>query len=191
MPLLTIITRTFNARPLGLAANVASVDRQIARQEIEHLVVVDELRRGVAWAQENLRTVQPRGDYVMLLDDDDFLLGDGLIPGLTRQVALAPEVVIVQMNMGDGRILPSDAGWGNFPQRSGIPCSSYIVRRDVWNEHVSDFAPRYDGDYDFIEAIYNCGHPLLWWKSIVSRVGQVSHGEAENGSLNPVGLSSR
>ncbi len=183
--LLTIITRTFGGRPLGISVNRLSVSSQKYSDEIQHLIVTDDQRRGVAWAQENLRTLTPllTGDYVMLLDDDDFLVGVDLVKELERQVKDSPEVVIVQMNMGDGRILPGDESWGRAPVRSNIPCSSYVVRRDVWNEHVKDFSAKYDGDFDFIDAVWNCGHPFQWWKRIVSRVGRVSHGQAEDGAV--------
>lgn len=180
MPLLTIITRTFGGRPLGLAANVASVERQARRDEIQHLIVVDSEGRGVGWAQENLRHVRDiRGDYVMLLDDDDLLVVDDLIQGLERQVADSPEVVIVQMDMGGGNIVPSGSHWQSQPEHSTIACSCYILRRDVWNEHVADFTPTYDGDFNFIDAVWKCGHPFVWWPRVVSRIGRVSHGQPE------------
>lgn len=182
--LLTIVTRTFNARPMGLAANITSVRKQAESGEIQHLIVEDEVGRGVAWAQENLRNEVAfvKGDYVLLLDDDDFLVDANLVYGLRRQVLDAPEIIICKMNMGDGRILPDADHWGERPERGHIPCSSYIVRRDVWNEHVADFAPKYDGDFDFIDAVWKHGHPFQWWNNVVARVGQVSHGKAEDGA---------
>lgn len=196
MPLLTIITRTFNGRPLGLASNIASVQRQTRTDNVQHLIVEDKQRRGVAWAQQNLRTLSPllQGDYVMLLDDDDFLIDDKFVEILEKVTADSPEVVIVKMNMGDGRILPHWMDWllvGSRPEHSGIAASCFIVRRDVWNEHVNDFAAKYDGDFAFIEAVYRCGHPFAWWDRCVSRVGEISHGRAEDGSATPVGLPAR
>lgn len=190
MPLLTIVTRTFNGRPVGLAANITSVKRQPGIGEIQHMIVEDNAHRGVAWAQENLKNETPfvKGDYVMLLDDDDFLIDMNLIEGLLREVKESPEVVVCKMNMGDGRILPDADHWGKQPERSYIPCSSYIVRRDIWNEHVSDFKAKYDGDFDFINAVWKCGHPFRWWNNVVARVGQVSHGQPEDGAAIAIGV---
>lgn len=182
MPLLTIVTRTFNGRPVGMAANVASVDRQKERHEIQRLLVFDQERRGIEWSHINLRNVVSEiyGDYVMLLDDDDFLIVDDLVPTLRKQVALSPDVVIARMNMGDGRILPDDDTWKREPVHSHMPSTSCIVRRDVWNEHVTDFTAKYDGDFDFIRAVWNHGHPFHWWDRVIARVGIISHGRSEN-----------
>lgn len=188
MPLLSIITRTFGGRPIGLTANLVSVRRQIKADEIQHVIVEDRERHGVGWANTNLRTLVPVliGDYVLILDDDDFLLSNDLVVGLFPQVKDAPEVVIAKMDMANGLILPDDSVWGKRPVSGRIPSTSYIVRRDVWNEHAKDFTARYEGDFDFINAVWECGHPFHWWRHVIARVGIASHGQAEDGSPDPV-----
>lgn len=181
MTLLSIITRTFNGRPVGLRRNLASVDGQSDRHEIQHFLALDLGRHGVGWSFKNLATVVPQlvGDYVMLLDDDDYLIDNHFVRDLRQIVADQPDVVIVQMDMSNGRVLPLAERWEQRPTHSFIACSCYLVRRDVFNEHVGDFADAYDGDFTFINAVIEHGHQLKWWKRIVSKVGQVSNGSAE------------
>jgi glycosyltransferase involved in cell wall biosynthesis len=190
MPVLTIITRTFNGRPAGLAKNVASVESQSDRASVQHLVVVDSDRRGVEWAQWNLRNVSDKiaGDYVMLLDDDDYLIDDHFVRDFVSISHDYPEVVIVRMDMGTGLVLPVDSMWEQAPRHSHIACSCYIVMRDIWIEHVENFGDRYDGDFQFIDSVWKHGHEFYWWRRTVSRVGRVSRGAPERGGVAANGV---
>lgn len=181
--LLSIITRTFNGRPAGMRRLVKSLAAQTS-QDFEHVLLVDEKRRGVEWANDNIWRALPdvHGDYVMLVDDDDFLVDVDFVRLLRDQVADRPDVLIVKMDMGNGWHLPPDPDWGQKPKYSRIAMSSHITRRDVFAEHVRDFKPHYDGgDYDYISAVWDCGHQFKWWNRIISRVGEVSHGKSEDG----------
>lgn len=183
--LLSIITRTFNGRPLGMRRLRDSLASQTS-QDFEHVLLVDEKRRGVEWANGNIWRALPdvHGDYVMLLDDDDFLIDHEFVRLLADQVVGRPDVVIVKMDMSNGWHLPSDLEWGQRPKLARIAISSHISRRDVFAEHVRDFRPHYDGgDFDYINAVWECGHSFKWWDRVVSKVGRVSHGQAEDGHL--------
>lgn len=180
MPLLTIITRTFGGRPLGLERCTKSIADQTDR-DVQHLLALDDQRRGVGWSHINLRTLSDRiaGDYVMLLDDDDYLIDSGFVKALRSHVAEAPEVVIVKMDMGNGAILPP---WRvEPPAHSSIASTCIISRSDIWREHVADFTDQYDGDYAYTIAVWNCGHPFTWLDRVVAKVGRVSHGAGEDG----------
>jgi hypothetical protein len=180
---LTILTRTFLKRPASLARNQASVASQTDADQVDQLLLVDRERRGIEWTYAHLGDALPgiHGDYVLLLDDDDYLIDPDFVADLAQWVEDGPAVVIVQMDVS-GRIMPEPDYWRQPPVGGRIACSCFIVRRDVFAEHVGDFAAAYAGDFAFINAIWNCprGHPFAWWDRVVSRVGQVSHGQAEN-----------
>ena len=186
---LTIITRTFNQRPFGLQRCVDSVKAH-NYGDIQHLVVVDSVGRGLGWSFTNLKNVAPSvlGEYVMLLDDDDYLTCANFVDILSNVTSSNPEVIIVRMDMGDGRVLPGESNWGSEPVLGAIAVSCYIVRRDVWLEHVGDFVDAYDSDFRFIDAVYKHGHQFEWLPVIASRVGNVSHGQPEVGCAFAVGL---
>lgn len=178
--LLSIITRTFNGRPAGMRRLVKSLAAQTS-QDFEHILLVDDKRRGVEWANANIKRVTPdvHGDYVMILDDDDYLIDSDFVRLLSAQVEGSPEVVVIKMDMGNGLFLPADADWGRRPIHSRIAVSSHVTRRDVFIEHAPDFGLKYDGDFDYIDAVWKCGHEFKWWNRVVSKVGEVSHGKSE------------
>lgn len=185
MPLLTVLTRTFLGRPFGLARCEASVKSQTVPDNIQHLLVVDQERRGIEWTYEHMHLSVPsiKGDYVMLLDDDDYLVEPRLVELLAEKVVGNPAVVMVKMDMGDGRVLPG-LTWRAAPELGDVPCSSFIVRRDVFEQHSHDFGHDYGGDANFIKSVWNARHSFVWWDKVVSRVGQVSRGAPETGGAN-------
>ena len=189
MTLLSILTRTFNGRPVGMQRLQESLRRQTS-QDFEHVLMVDSERRGIEWTHANLWRMLPdlRGDYVMLLDDDDYLVDAEFVKDLAEIVSDRPEVVIVKMDMSNGWHLPSDLEWNQRPKLARIAISSHISRRDVFAEHVRDFKPYYDGgDFEYIDHVWQCGHQFKWWNRIVAKVGRVSHGSQEDG--HPVAVA--
>src|SRR4030067_728827 len=127
---LSIVTRTFR-RPVGLARCVDSVARQ-TDPDVEHIILHDSIGRGVGWAYENLKTVQPGGEYVFILDDDDYLIDEGFVAELKQFVVehVCPDLVFVLMRVR-GRILPE---WTEGLRLGDIAVSCLVLRRDVWLE---------------------------------------------------------
>src|SRR4030067_3647749 len=103
---LTIVTRTFR-RPVGLARCIDSVARQ-SDPDVEHIILHDSIGRGVGWSYENLRSAQPGGEYVFILDDDDYLIAGGFRAALKGFVIKHqwPDIVFVSMDV-PGRVLPA------------------------------------------------------------------------------------
>ena len=175
---LTIVTRTFR-RPVGLARCIDSVARQ-SDPDVEHIILHDSIGRGVGWSYENLRSAQPGGEYVFILDDDDYLIDEGFVAALKQFVVEheRPEIVFVGMDV-QGRILPE---WSEGLRLGDIAVSCFALRRDVWLEHAGDFSGDYGGDFHFIDAVYGCErqHTSARLERVVSRVDRVSYGEPEN-----------
>ena len=187
MAFLTVVTRSYK-RPQALARCVQSVACQ-SDPDVEHVIVHDALGRGIGWSQENLRNVPIGGEWVYVLDDDDYLIDDRFIENLKVLVAERnPEVVFVKMDMLWSILPPKTA---NGPLLGQIAVSCFVVKRAVWLEHVNDFQPIYEGDYTFIRAVWDCEkrHRRAWLDRVVARVGQVSHGQPENSHLVADGLS--
>lgn len=184
MAFLTILTRSFR-RPNQLARCVLSVARQ-SDPDIEHVIVHDPIGRGIGWSYQNLRTVPIGGDYVFILDDDDYLILDSFVHDLKQAAHDRPEVMIVQMDLLDRR-LPQTCG---EPVLGGIAVSCFVVRRDVWLEHAPEFPACYEADYRFIHAIWTCPaqHRFKFLDLVAARIGRVSHGEPEPGDLAALGV---
>lgn len=180
MAFLTVLTRT-NRRPRALAENQASLKAQ-TNQDYEQVLLPDEIGRGVAWANAQMRDVGGliHGRYVMVLDDDDRLTDPALIENLRGIVAVHnPDVIVTRMDHGPRGVLPGLEEWEALPARGRIGCSAVIVRADVWRAHAHHFGAAYDGDYDFIHALLSGGATIYWFDRVVSAVGRIGYGEAE------------
>lgn len=181
-PLLSVVTRTFLGRPVGLARCKASVNRQTRLDLVQHILLIDEQRRGIEWTYDHMDRVLPMlaGRYVLLLDDDDYLIDDDLTNQLVGLADQRPAVIMVKMDMGDGRVLPGST-WGSRPELGDVPCSAFIVRRDVFERHIHDFGADYGGDANFIKKVWDAGHTFVWLDRVASKIGRVSRGQPEDG----------
>jgi hypothetical protein len=182
MAFLEVITRTFGQRPRRLADNLESLKQQTDRDWMRTLIVDDE-RRGVAWAVGNLRTVEATGDYVWVLDDDDICSWPQLVDDLKRTAEEAdwPDVIMVRALHERYGLLPSDDHWEQPPVLGNIGTSCYVVRREVWNAHRAAWVERYDGDFYFVEHLWQQpGLRWYWLNVIAAYYPQQSIGAAES-----------
>ena len=186
MAFLEILTRTFNQRPNLLAINQASLQR-LTDPDWTQTMLVDEVGRGVSWANQSLAAHAPNlvGEWIWALDDDDTCIYPGLVGDLKAIAAEHdPDIVMVRMDHGNGRILPSDLDWGYEPQMGRIGGSAPIVRRAVWQAHADAWgSARYESDFDFICALWAGQHNIYWHDVIASRVMRQSFGQPE--AINP------
>ena len=164
-----------------LAANQASLQAQTDGDWVQTLLTDDE-RRGIEWSTEQMARYAPRlvGDYVHVLDDDDYLILPTFVAGLKEIAVLnAPDVIFVRMDHGGGRILPS-ARWGKSPRLSEIGVSAFVVRRAVWQAHAGAMIPgKYTSDFDFINSIWQSRPVTYWWGVVASKCQRQSMGKAE------------
>lgn len=179
MTFLEVITRTFGKRPKMLARNLESLTVQ-TDSDWCRTVVVDDKERGVAWAVGNLATVEATGEYVWVLDDDDLCCRPTLVAELKDITErIAPDVIMVKAYHAKFGMLPSRANWTSRPVLGNVGTSCYIVRRDVWNAHHDAWTERYDGDYWFIDALWNAKCSVYWHPVTAAYYPQQSIGAGE------------
>jgi len=168
-PFLEIITRTFGQRPGMLRRNLESL---LALREADwrRTLVIDEAVRGVAWANARLRTVEPAGFYVWVLDDDDECCRPALVQELKAIWAVVQaDVIVVRMDHGpELGVLPDDARWREAPEEGRIGASALIVRRGVWMKHRESWGERYAGDFDFIAAVLADPTLTVHWHDVTA-----------------------
>ena len=179
--LLEVLTRSCR-RPLMLAANQESLRRQTSEAWIQ-TVLVDDLGRGVEWANQRLGAYAPMlaGDYVWVLDDDDLCTRPTLVEEIAEIVAREnPDVIMLRMDHGAGRLLPGDDTWMGPPVLGQIGCSAFVVRREVWQRHARAMEKgHYASDYDLIAAIWRSQPSVYWHDVVASRVMRQSFGRPE------------
>lgn len=182
MPFLEILTRHYTKRPNMLAANQASLATQTDADWVQTLLV-DDVGRGVAWANANLGTVASRlvGDYIWILDDDDLCTCPTLVEELKQIVVLvAPDVIFLRMDHGPLGVLPSDQDWRKAPRWGGIGMSAFVVRRAIWQQHAHAWREVYEADYRFIDDVWQGQHHVYWHDIVASRITRRSVGRPEN-----------
>lgn len=177
-PFLTFYTPTYK-RPTQLARCLASVAAQTIVSDLEQLVVVDHVGIGVAgmYARVPQYAAAVHGQYVMFLCDDD-VLASPTVAEAVREFARrhdAPPLILVATQKA-GAMWPAGNPWP--PQLGAIDLNCAIVRADIWRQHVAAYGQRYEGDFDFLNALYSAGVPAVWCDLLFS-IGAVSHGNAE------------
>lgn len=177
-PFLTLYTPTYR-RPAGLARCLASVQAQTAVAQIEQIVIPDHIGVGIGGMFQAIQKYADavHGRYVHILADDDELASPDVVASVQIHAAANqyPEVIVVKAQKG-GSVWPDGSPW---PPRLGhVDLGCFIVRADVWKQHVTDYGNRYEGDWDHAIAMFNAGRQASWCDVLFLR-GGVSRGVAE------------
>jgi len=178
MTFLSIVTRCHPNRPGFLAENEASVAAQTCN-DYEHIFIVDDEGRGVAWANWALQLAQPAGDYVLVLDDDDKLTDPEAIAKLKEATADNPDLVIFKADHDGLGILPSPLIWGRAILRGHIGSCDFITSREQWYQHIHHFAQPECGDFSFLNALWFNRPEVVWLDEQLAAVQRISKGAPE------------
>lgn len=177
-PFITFYTPSYK-RPQLLLRCLASVAAQTVVADVEQLVVVDHVGRGIAgmFASVPQYVDALHGRYVHMLSDDDELAAPTVVERV-RAFAVEheyPELILV-WTLKNGCRWPSGAPWP--PRLARIDSACAIVRRDVWRDHAQSWGLRYEGDFDFLHALY-LDRVSVAWCDLLFTTGAVSHGQPE------------
>lgn len=181
MPLLEILTRTYK-RPELLKRNRASLEAMIGDDCIQ-MLLVDEIGRGVPWANANLDANADKltGDYIWVLDDDDICIHPRLLDDIREITSqFTPDVIMVLGEFPTG-ILPDAGYWLDAPALGHIGMPNFIVRREVFQRHSHAFADRmiYAADFDFIAEVFKETSAIYWHNVVAFAVDAWHHGRSE------------
>lgn len=172
-PFLSIVTRHMVSRPAWYAEHCASLDNQTC-QDYEHVVITDEVGRGLQWANGQLYEHRdaPQGEYVLILDDDDQLADPGAVATLKAAVSGADVLVFKGEHGPRLGTLPTSLVWGKEPVFGHISAQDFIVRREVWRRHIAAFARPIAGDYSFLTALWeHGGYSVQWLDRVLVKAG--------------------
>jgi len=133
MTFLSIITRCYK-RPKALRVNIMSVARQTSR-DWEQVFIVDDSENGngLLWANQSLflNRYRVKGDYILILDDDDCLAYNRFVADLKNVVTEhEPDIIMIKMDQ-ILRILPDSTVWKKHPLFGHIGSCCFVVRRDI------------------------------------------------------------
>lgn len=179
MAFLTIYTPTYK-RPKALAVCVESVLTQHKGWHVQHLIVPDEVGLGIDGMYADIinHVDEVNGEYVFMLSDDDMLCNDKFVSNLLdfTKDNEKPEVIIIKA-IKEGRILPSI--WNAKPQLGHIDISCFVVRSDIWKVNADKWGKRYEGDFDFINSLWEQGYQFNWMDVVAVKAQRISRGQPE------------
>jgi hypothetical protein len=147
------------------------------------VLLIDEIGRGIEWSHTNMATACPqiKGDYVLVLDDDDLIVVKTCIAELKQAAASGADVIMLKMQIVPGFIVPEDEFFHAPPVVGHIGISSFVVKRDLWIANVLHFEPVYHGDYTFIAAVYPQAEQIVYLDRVMCSTQDGNHhGRPEN-----------
>lgn len=178
-PLVTFYTPTYK-RPVMLSICRQSVEAQ-SDPSWEQLIVPDEVGIGIPGMFREIpnNTRRMKGRYIYVLQDDDMLADKYFVEELRKflEAMNDPEVVIVRTRKG-GLILPLE--WKTRPRLAHIDLANYVVRADVFLRHAEAFGQRYEGDFDFINRLWELQYRFEWLDRLVCVSQAVGRGRTED-----------
>ncbi len=181
-PFLSVVTRTCPGRGELLARNRAALDAQ-TDPDWEQVVITDPVGRGLRWANCALAQEADRvhGEWVWILDDDDYCADPDLVADLKRVVAeRRADVVLVKMDRKPFQsVLPDAEVWGKQPVLGHIGAPCVLVRNRLWKRHIDRFCADRAGDYRFIKALFDAGYPRYWWDRVCSVIDRIGGGRVD------------
>lgn len=179
---LTIVTRHMLSRPGFYAQHMASLESQTC-QDFEHLVIVDDVGRGISWAQQQLpaHAAYVRGDYVQVLNDDDVLAGPRVVATIQAEALQSgAEIIVHRTDSQEIGIIPDAVSWLHGPVCGHMSDADVTVRRDVWLKYVDAYqSGRYEADYEFLRRLWAGNYRVRWLDMITVRCLRVSRGRPE------------
>jgi len=182
-PFLTIITRCYK-RPNGLSRNQKSIEALNSR-DFEQIFITDHV--GVGLLEANRSFSDPKvlemieGEYVFLLDDDDFIVNKYMIEELKSVGDY--DIIFFRMTIKNGmnnNHYPTDElCWGKKPVIARIGGSCFIVRADIYKQYAHEFAVQRCGDFYFIDKVWKNTNIHLWYDKLMCETGSVGRGKPE------------
>lgn len=182
-PFLSIITRCMEGkRPKGVARNKQSVNNQL-QKNYEQIFINDPKGYGMLEANKSFSYVTDmiKGDYVHLLDDDDFYIKESFTLMMQEIAKDNPDIIIFKMyiHTGDGNnIYPKDDCWGGIPKISKIGGSCFIVKRELYQKFIPSFGVSSCGDFKFLKALWKINPKVIWIDEIMCEA-RPSRGKSE------------
>ncbi len=128
-PLLSILTPAIRKRMPMIQAICDELTKQIGDKPVEHLVLIDNMRRTVGEKRDALLRAS-RGDYVAFVDDDDWI-EPIYVEALLEAIKQKPQVITFRQKAfidGKAGLIEFGLGNPNEPWKAGG-----VAKRNAWH----------------------------------------------------------
>lgn len=182
-PFISIITRHFVRRPSMIEENKKSIEKQLDN-DYEHMIIEDEIGIGVPLANGLLWRNKDRikGDYVIILDDDNIFETDDFISDMKVIAAEHNPDVIFIKKIANDIVFPRESSWntGNIAIAE-IDTSCFVIKNSLWQRYISYFFNGgLCGDFTFISKIMEEPEIKVFWQDkIYTKALRISGGAPE------------
>lgn len=168
-PFMSFVTRCYK-RPKALQKCVDSIKEQ-TDQDFEHIFIVDDVGRGIGWANKQFYTHRDeiKGEYVYLVDDDSVIIDRDFVASIKETVlATSADVIMVKQLTASRGIYPTENVWtSHIPVGGEIACGNFCVSNAVYQKHIKSFGRRSAGDFNFIRAVLGDDYKVEWLDRVV------------------------
>jgi len=151
--------------------------------DYEHIVIVDAVGRGLHAANKSLAENKHRmkGQYVFILDDDNYVSDRYFIKHLKNVVSQHPVDIVLFMahRKPFSQTLPSKRVWGKQPILGEIDSCCFVVKRAIWQKHIHEFGKPKHGDYHFIKALFDKGYSKYWLSKTMVMIPTIGGGKCQ------------
>lgn len=187
-PSLSVITRRHgDRRPEGFKRNQGAMNKLSGTWE--QIFIKDKTGKGLHYANMSFMLASPfiSGEYVYMIDDDDFINNPNMIP-ILKDISEKhnPDVIVFRMTIKNGAFnnhYPSPKCWREKkPLQAHIGGSCFVVKRDLWKQNIHHFGKPRFGDYFFLEALWRITPRIksYWCDVLMAETGgKPSHGKTE------------
>jgi hypothetical protein len=180
---MSILTRHHPGRPNSLKRCLESIDLQTDR-DFDHLIFHDDKKGGIPSANRIFfeRRNFVTGNYIFMLDDDDFLRAPDFVSDMRNisENCGLPDVIVIRMLM-ENVVYPKMSVWGSGSVLPGTIGTSCIVTSNrLWHTCVDEFRTTdTPGDFNFINSIFSKVPTIQWRDKVYVEVPQLSWGRPE------------
>lgn len=189
--ILSIITRVHPKRAELLAKCKESVMSQTDK-DFEHLFLYDdsEIGRGKKYANEMFflkrDEIDIRGEYAMVLDDDDIMVYNDFIKDLKEIVKSEDyDMIIFKGELVGLGIVPSQQLWEKPPQGGGIASFCVAVKKEIWDKYIEIFGKcSTAGDFHFLKKCYDNSKKIYWFDKLICKTQKTE--DERRGRINGI-----
>jgi len=183
--MITIVTRTMKGREIRLKQMIDSLKSQTSNN-YQHLILNDNIGLGMLEANKSFfnNKEKVKGDYIHLLDDDDFYCSSDFIKDISDIAYYnEPDVIIFKMiikipNAPIGYDFVFPKCWNKSPERAKIGGSCFVVSNRIYQKYIHHFGVYPMGDFNFINEVWKEPNlKVIWQDKIYCETGIVSRGK--------------
>jgi hypothetical protein len=178
-PFMSILTRCYK-RPNFLYVLQSSLECQTDK-DFEHILLIDEKGQGIGGANCFFykKRELPIGEYIFLLDDDNFIAYKDFVKDI-KEIAKKHSPDIIYFKKKQIIEYPTFKSWKKWPIRDHIDTSCFCVKREVFEKHILEFCQPKKGDYHFIVSAHKeYQKNVYWFNKLTNLAYRISAGKKE------------